>query len=183
MPNVNGVELDGVASGSAAIVKAVGGDTNVDLSLAGQGTGSVKVAADRLLVNSIKVSPYHKVHYFLQAAAPATAGNYVGPIFIADRALELVSATVRFTTKGGASALVQLVKTASGTAVGAGTAMLTTAGLAVDSGQTNDTNVAGVLHATQANYQLAAGDAIHLSPSGTLTGLTGLAITLILKAI
>ncbi len=110
-------------------------------------------------------------------AAPATAANW-GAFFIADRAYEVIEAVERHEVVGGTGAACMVEKVPSGTAPGAGTAVLAAA---FDLEATANTNVTGALHATQANRQLAAGDALAIDEAGTLTGLVGLSVRVTLR--
>ena len=71
-------------------------------------------------------------------------------------------------------------KVPSGTAKASGTDTLS-AGINLKG--TADTNAAGSLHATQGNYQLAAGDALGLVPTGTLTVVDAVTVMVELKRI
>ena len=73
-----------------------------------------------------------------------------------------------------------LTKVASGTAKSAGTDCLS-AGISLKG--TADTNAAGSLHATPANYRLAAGDSLAWVLTGTPTTCAGLSATVTLKRI
>lgn len=81
-------------------------------------------------------------------------------------------------TDAGAVTL-QIVKTASGTAKGAGTAILATP---FDLKAAADTVQAGTLAALAA-IQLNPGDSLALVPTGTLTAVAGLCVTVELKRI
>jgi hypothetical protein len=113
--------------------------------------------------------------------AAATAANY-GIFYVADRALILTAFTERHEVAGsdGGAVTLMLAKVPSGTAKGAGTDMLA-AGVNLKAAA--DTNQAGALHATPANYTLAAGDALALVPSGTLTAVAGVTARAVLKRV
>lgn len=116
------------------------------------------------------------VTHVLSGADAATAGNY-GAFFIAPFGVEVVGVRVRFGVASSSGTLM-VKKAPSGTATDSGTDVLSgTMSLA----GTANTNVNGSLHGTQANRQLAAGDALGLVDGGTLTGLSQLVVTIELK--
>jgi hypothetical protein len=104
-------------------------------------------------------------------------------VFLADKAYNLVSAQMAYTAAGGTSALFQLTNCAptSGqvAAPSAGSSMLTAAGLPATAAA--GTVITGTLNATLANTQVAAGSAIGLITSGTMTGIAGVTITIVLQ--
>lgn len=108
--------------------------------------------------------------------AAATAGNY--GIFWRAPVACIVSGAVseRHEVAGsnGGSVIVMLKKVPSGTAISAGTDCLA-AGL--DLKATANTDQAGALHATAANYTLAAGDCLALYTASTLTSVAGVALS------
>jgi type IV secretory pathway VirB10-like protein len=73
-----------------------------------------------------------------------------------------------------------LKKVPSGTAAGSGTDMLASG---INLKATANTNQSGTLHATQANYQLAAGDGLACVLTGTPTTLAGMVVEVVLKRI
>jgi hypothetical protein len=118
----------------------------------------------------------------INIAAGATAADYDGLGGIAYEAMELVSAVARQGTAGSDAGAVTLMvkKVPSGTAKASGTDMLA-AGL--DLKATADTNQSGTLSATLANRRLAAGDAFGLVPTGTLTAVDAVSVSLVFKRI
>lgn len=92
----------------------------------------------------------------------------------------LVSVNERHQTLGTDAGAVTLMvkKVPSGTAKASGTDMLA-AGLNLKS--TIDTNQAGALNATAANYTGAAGDGIALVSTGTLTAVDGVSVAVEIK--
>ncbi len=114
--------------------------------------------------------------FTLAGAAPATAANY-GAVWVAPFAVEIVSVKVRIAV-ASASGTLMLNKAASGTDTDSGTAVLAST---VSLAGTAHTVVSGSLHATVANRQLAAGDALGLVDGGTLTGLTHLVVMVEMK--
>lgn len=139
------------------------------------------IGAAEIYANDAKLPRRMLVSYFLGGAAPATEANW-GSFFIADRAYQVVSVKERHETAGSdaGAVTVMLTKVPSGTAKGSGTACLS-AGINLKG--TADTNAAGSLHATAANYTLAAGDALAAVTTGTLTALAGVTITVELKCV
>jgi hypothetical protein len=115
----------------------------------------------------------------LNSTQAATADNY-GVFYIAPYPVEVVSVRERHETAGsdGSAVTLMVAKVPSGTAKGSGTDVLS-AGINLKG--TADTNAAGSLHATAANYRLAAGDALALVPTGTLTAVDGVTVTVELK--
>lgn len=114
----------------------------------------------------------------LVGTAPATAANFGSIFFIAPVACIVLTANHRYSVAGSAGS-VMLTKTASGTAIGSGTACLS-AGM--DCTGTANTNVAGALHATPANYTLAAGDSLSAVLTGTPTNLANYSLTVDIAA-
>lgn len=115
----------------------------------------------------------------LNSTQAATADNY-GIFFIAPYPVEVVSVRERHETAGSDAGAVTLMvaKVPSGTAKGSGTDTLAS-GISLKG--TADTNASGTLHATAANYRLAAGDALALVPTGVLTAVDGVTVTVELK--
>lgn len=115
----------------------------------------------------------------LASTAAATADNY-GIFYIAPYPVEVVSVRERHETAGsdGSAVTLMVSKVPSGTAKGSATACLS-AGINLKG--TADTNASGSLHATAANYQLTTGDALALVPTGTLTAVDGVSVTVELK--
>ncbi len=106
----------------------------------------------------------------------AAAADY-GIFFIADAAMELIEAVERHKTAGsdGSAVTLMVAKAASGTALASGTDMLAAG---VDLKAAADTNQTATLHATQGNRELAAGDAVGLVETGTLTAVAGVSVRL-----
>lgn len=106
-------------------------------------------------------------------AAGAAAADFDGVIPL-PVACKLVSVTARWQTASSAAETLMPKKVPSGTAKASGTDLLS-AGIALNA--TANTNVAGSLHATPANYTFAAGDGIGEVASGAPTALDGVGIT------
>jgi hypothetical protein len=108
-------------------------------------------------------------------AGGAAAADYDGSIVLHDPAI-LVSVRERHQTAGSdaGTVTVMVVKVPSGTAKASGTDCLSS-GISLKT--TADTNQSGTLHATAANYTFAAGDAIALVTSGTLTAVDGVTVS------
>lgn len=114
-------------------------------------------------------------------AGGAVAGDYDGSIPI-PFAWKAVSVTERHQTAGSdaGAVTVMVTKVPSGTAKGSGTDMLS-AGINLKA--TADTNQSGTLHGTAANYTGAAGDAVALVTTGTLTAVDGVTVTVELQRV
>jgi hypothetical protein len=112
----------------------------------------------------------------------ATAADFDGLFFIAHFACKVVSVRERHAVAGtnGSAVTLMLKKVPSGTAKASGTDCLSAG---IDMKATADTNQSGALHATAANYTLAAGDALGLVPTGTLTSLDGVTLTVELEKV
>ena len=152
---------------------------NNDVTIAAAKTLAV-TTADKLTVGGIIVPQYLVVTYNIPAGA--AAADYDGLFFTANRAYEIVSVTERHAVAGSDTGAVTLMvkKVPSGTATASGTDTLASG---LDLKSAVDTNQAGTLHATQANYQLASGDSLGLVPTGTPTAVDGVTVTVVLKAI
>jgi hypothetical protein len=127
-------------------------------------------------------SEYITIEHLLKNTEPQTAANFTTCFFIAPTAMELVEITERHETAGsdGSAVTTMLKKVASGTAPASGTDMLS-AGINMKA--IANTNQNGSLHATLANRQLAAGDALALVLTGTPTALVGVSVRVKLKYI
>lgn len=113
--------------------------------------------------------------------AGAAAADWPSIFYVAPFGVEVVSVRGRHEVNGGAGAEFRIKKVASGAAVpahGAGTDVLNAA-QSVAAGAT--TNWTPALHATVANRQLAAGEALALTTGGTLTALDNVTIMVELK--
>lgn len=132
------------------------------------------------LGNSMSVD--QTIQATFNTAAGAAAGDYDGRFFIADRAYEVVAVREQHQTAGndGGTVTVMVKKVPSGTAKASGTDILA-AGINLKA--TADTIQSPALHATAANYQLAAGDSLGAVVTGTPTAVDGVSITVILKKI
>lgn len=115
----------------------------------------------------------------LNSTQAATADNY-GVFYIAPYAVEVVSVKERHETAGsdGSAVTLNVQKVPSGTAKGSGTNLLS-AGISLKG--TADTNATGTLSTTVADLRLAAGDSLALVPTGTLTAVDGVTVTVELK--
>lgn len=136
--------------------------------------------ADSLTVGAVIV-PQQIECIIRQNAAPATECG-----FIANAKYQLTAVRYRHHVKGtdAGAVTLQLTKDPSGTAPGAGTALLTNnTNAGFDCKGTNDTNQVGTLTATTASLQLAVGDAISLAYTGALSTLAGVCLTLSFKRI
>lgn len=99
-------------------------------------------------------------------------------VCVAPYAMKLISFTIRAEVVETAGGTVDVHKVASGTALSSGTAMVTQLTPTAVGGLTALTNLDLTLHATEANYTVAAGDlvALMLGTTGELTGLAYLAV-------
>ena len=100
---------------------------------------------------------------------------------IAPFAMELVSVKVNFGVTS-TSGTMMIGKGVDTEAIGGGSEVNCLSGT-IDLSGTADNQVAGSLHATQANYQFAAGNTIVMTLGGTLTGLADCCVTLEFKQI
>ncbi len=98
-------------------------------------------------------------------------------VCIAPYAMKLVSCNIRADTLETAAGTVDLKKVASGTALSSGTDMVTQV-VPTSGTMTAATNHPMALHATVANYTVAAGDLVVLmvGTTGELTGLAYVAV-------
>ncbi len=111
----------------------------------------------------------------LFGASGATAANY-GIFFIADRACEVTSVKLRYTT-ASTSGTVQIEKLNGTDALDAGDLILTGT---ISTSATANTTYSGTLVGTTAKA-LSAGDALALVDAGTLTNLVGLCVSVTVK--
>ena len=164
---------------NAGAITAAGAQTlNENVTIASGKTLAV-TTADKLTVGGVIVPQHFYVSFNVPAGA--AAADYDGNIPIPDAA-EIVSVTERHQTAGNDAGAVTVMvkKVPSGTARGSGTDTLS-AGISLKG--TADTNAAGSLHATPANYQFAAGDSVALVTTGTLTAVDGVSVTVKFKRI
>jgi hypothetical protein len=114
----------------------------------------------------------------------AAAGLQIdGYAFVSDDYYEVIEMREVHDIAGGASAAAVVRKCASGTTIGSGLAIGLTAfdlTAAADTPQRRALS-AGTLSATVANRFLSPGDSIGIDYSGTLTAMTGVAITITLR--
>jgi hypothetical protein len=106
-------------------------------------------------------------------------------IFTANRPYILTAVSYSHTTKGssGSAVTMQITNDPSGTAPGAGTALLTNnTNAGFDCRGIANTVQVGALTATAASLRLATGGALSFSITGTATALAGICITLTLQA-
>ncbi len=108
-------------------------------------------------------------------ACPASAS--VVTFFQANRAYRVKAVRVRESTVG-TSETFTFHKNPSGTAAGAGTAILT--GAITLGGTSNNTPVAGTLSSTVASITLAAGDSLSFTVGGTVGSAAGVQVGVLL---
>lgn len=108
--------------------------------------------------------------------AGAAAGDYDGRLFQADRPYIVTFVREQHQALGtdGGAVTLMVKKVPSATAKSAGTDILA-AGINLKAA--NDTIQSPALHATPANYTLAAGDSLGLVTTGTLTAVDGVSVT------
>jgi hypothetical protein len=135
--------------------------------------------ADGFTVNGVIVPTLFPV--FFSVPAGAAAADY-DCVQVLTQAAQLVAVNERHQTAGsdGSAVTLMLKKVPSGTAKASGTDTLS-AGFNLKA--VADTNQAGALHATVANYQFAAGDGVALVSTGTLTAVDGVGVTAWFKRI
>lgn len=110
---------------------------------------------------------------------PLTATSASQPIFTApntNETFQVVAASVRFGTAGGAAAAITVEVAPAGTAVGSGTAQLSST---LSLTGTANTAVNGTLIASPT--PITAGASVNLVLSGTLTGLANGMLTVVLQ--
>ncbi len=119
----------------------------------------------------------HKGMVVLNLTIPTAAEAVDQNVFIADQAYQLVSVEEAHSGVGGSSSQIRITKCTGTQTPAQGAAMLTAV---FDLTTTINTVVAGTLSATLANTQLAAGNRICFDFSGTVAGVDGVAVTLVL---
>lgn len=160
------------ASASTAGLVSTGTQT-----LAGAKTFSTSIAitpADALTVNGVIVPQTIVVNAVLGALSVSTS------VFTADAAYQVVSMTAVWGVVGGAGAVLGVEKLTGTTAPGSGTALLTGN---LDLTATANTVTSGTLTGTIPSLQLASGNRLGVVLGGTLIGLVGCNVTVILKRI
>lgn len=151
----------------------VDGEVNDDLTIVENKTLAV-TTANKLTVGGKVIPQTFTLTFSLPGTSGATAGNY-GVFAVLPVAAKIVGVTERHATAGsdGSAVTAMVKKVPSGTAVAAGTDCLS-AGISLKA--TADTNQAGSLHATAANYTFAAGNAVGVALAGTPTAVAGVVI-------
>jgi hypothetical protein len=160
-----------ITGGNGAGGTASGGDINlVPGTAVSTGTpGELKVNSAAGLMEVCWFQPLSTT------ACPASAA--VVTFFMANRAYRVKAIRVRESTVGTSEAFT-FHKNPSGTAAGAGTALLT--GAVTLGGTTNNTPVAGTMSSTIATVTLAAGDSLSFTVSGTVGSAAGLQVSALL---
>lgn len=110
----------------------------------------------------------------------ANALSVSSTIFIADAAYQIVGCRAVWGVAGGLGAVLDIEKCTGTTAPGSGTALLAST---IDLTGTANTVATGTLTSTTSSLQLAAGNRLTAKLAGTLTGLVGCCITVLLKRI
>lgn len=118
----------------------------------------------------------------VEGTEAATALNYSAPFFIANRPYQVVGVTERHEVAGSDMGAVTLMvkKVPSGTAPASGSDVLYGP---INLKATANTNQSGSLSRVFGHLTLAAGDALALITTGTLTALQGVTVSIDLKAI
>lgn len=101
-------------------------------------------------------------------------------VFVADAAYQVIGIRAVWGVAGGIAAVLGVEKLTGTTAPGSGTALLTGN---IDLTTTANTVITGTLTGTGASLQLAAGNRLGVVLGGTLTGLVGCSVTILLKRI
>lgn len=148
---------------------------------------------DVINVNNIRIAPQEgfrgvtkPVTRWLEGTTAQTAANYTTLFFIADRSYEVLSVTERHETAGsdGGAVTVMLKKVPSGTAPASGTDVLT-GGISLKA--TANTNQNGTISQLRTNSvynrRLSSGDGLSLVTTGTLTAVTGVTVSVLLRAL
>lgn len=126
--------------------------------------------------------PYnHAPRYatYVQTAAAGTAPDaviFINPVSSGEY-YEIAEVSYNYDVVGGASAAADVKITPSGTALASGTTALSAA---ADLTATARTVRKATLTATKANRVVKPGDTVVVDTSGTLTGLTGLGLQVVL---
>lgn len=115
-----------------------------------------------------------------QIAGGAVVADFDGALAIADKKYEVVAVKERHAVAGTIAGTLMVKKVPSGTAKSAGTDVLASG---INAQGVANTVQSGTLHATLANRQLAADDALGLEPSGAITSLDGVSVTVWVKAL
>jgi hypothetical protein len=102
--------------------------------------------------------------------------------FTATFPCQVIAVRERHTVAGSDAGAVSIIptKVPSGTTCAAGTDLLSAV---INLKATADTNQSGTLSATETDLQLATGDSLGVDLAGVLTGVTGVSLTVVLKAI
>lgn len=140
-------------------------------------------------MDTIKLNKYHLTEINVKEVVFAGGVNDYGAVqtgvdcvvCIAPYAMKLKTFTIRADTLETAAGTVDVKKVASGTALSSGTDMVTQV-VPTSGTLTAATNYAMALHATAANYTVAAGDLVVLMV-GTTGELTGLAYTAVFERV
>lgn len=105
--------------------------------------------------------------------------NFSTPFFIADRDYEVLAVTERHEVAASDGSFT-VRKVPSGTAPASGTALLSSQASLTGTANTNQSTV---LTGTLENRRIASGDSLALEANGLLTSLSGVSVSVLLKAI
>lgn len=125
---------------------------------------------------SVANAPVREVITWRSPGVPSPTAQ---AIFTANRKVEVVSAVARFGVTS-TSGTLNLLKASSATAISSGTAVLAST---MSLSGTADTNVTGTLATAIADRVLTSGQTLGCNFAGTLTGLSGFVVTVVLKYI
>lgn len=131
-------------------------------------------ANEPLVTNGALVSAFEYIESPILTSASATQPLYTMPND--GTTWKVIACSARFSTAGGSGATVTIESAGAAVAPGSGTAQLTAA--LVLTGTAN-TTVNGTVIASPTT--LAAGQSLNLVLAGTLTGLAGCAVTIVLQ--
>jgi len=122
------------------------------------------------------------VTHVIFGTSAATFGNYTAPFFIANRSYLVIRIDERHETAGtdGSDVTLQVKKVPNGTAPASGTNLIATA---LSLKATANTNQNATLVDTPGVRTLVLGDALSLVPTGTLTSVAGVTVSVLLRAI
>jgi len=124
-----------------------------------------------------------RVAFYVQTAAAGTAPDafiFVNPTGSGEY-FEVVECLAIWDVVGGASAAADVKIVPSGTALASGTTVLAATFDLTTGARTPTAKAGGNLTSTAANRIVKPGDSVAIDTSGTLTGLTGLVVQVVLK--
>jgi hypothetical protein len=173
---IDGIELISETTGRPLRANTV----NTSRMRVDKDTGDL-VWRDHLGVKQRLSGGAHQATVLIGGAAAATAANY-GIFYVAPVKMQVTAIIERHEVAGsdGGAVTLMVKKVPSGTAPSAGTDLLT-AGFNLKA--VANTNVTGALSAVVATVTLAAGDALALVTTGTLTAVAGVSVSVAMKKV